>query len=384
MVCRKYIFYIRYSGVTDGKQECMICKVNFYVSVISTTPSLPKDTHMKTTTKTLIAGLSLISALAGNVMAQTTWTGNVNANVNNAGNWDNGLPTSVGNPGTIGSGAGALAAAFNYIGYYVTQNGGSIAGNSWSLTNGQWTLNAGGEITGGVNVQGNTDGSQLLTVNGGTINATTLTVVQTAGAARSATLDMLAGDFDLSGQLAMNSGSTVNISGGTVDIGTNIRINGGELNISGGTVTITSMLGRGGVTTLSGGTTTSATFEFLAGTQLILGAGTAGSYTVDSFAGAAGNRDIDWISGSQMAMTVTGDSTWASTEWAAGRMFYNGNDFNTLGDWATVTAANGLGTGVNFDFDSTTNTLSVIPEPSTFALMGLAGLAALFLRRRRG
>ena len=60
-----------------------------------------------------------------------------------------------------------------------------------------------------------------------------------------------------------------------------------------------------------------------------------------------------------MRLAFTTVSGWAETEWAAGRLTYNGSDYTTLGTWAVVTAPDGLGAGVWFDYDSGSRTLSL-------------------------
>ena len=56
-----------------------------------------------------LASCSVFSLL-GSAMAVTTWTGAVDNDINNAGNWDNGLPTNDGsNDGIVPDGAGQLA-----------------------------------------------------------------------------------------------------------------------------------------------------------------------------------------------------------------------------------------------------------------------------------
>jgi hypothetical protein len=68
-----------------------------------------------------------------------------------------------------------------------------------------------------------------------------------------------------------------------------------------------------------------------------------------------------------------------------GFLFYNGFNNATIGGsgatWTEVTTAGGLDGTHSFDY--TGQTLSVIPEPSSIALLGLAGLAVYLVRRRK-
>jgi len=337
----------------------------------------------------ILAALILIGAAVPS-SAATIWTGALNTALNNSANWDNGLPDSVGNPGTIPAAAGSLVASFNYNDYFVTQDGGVLtSGNVWTLSSGTWTLNSGGSISGnthGVALQGADNGHQGFLMTGGTLDR-----VSSSGTNRSASFTMSGGDFDLTGQLTVNAGGTVNISGGSVDIGTNLRINdvAAFVNISGGTVTIASMLGRGGTTTFTGGTTTSSIFEFPSSTFLVFDAGSPGSYTTGSFAGSASNRNTNWLSGTLMSMTLTGDANWAETEWSNNRMFFDGDSSFDLGlTWADVinpSVGFNAGGGTYFDWDGGTNTLQLVtvPEPSSLVLVGLAGAGFVVASRMR-
>jgi hypothetical protein len=56
-------------------------------------------------------------------------------------------------------------------------------------------------------------------------------------------------------------------------------------------------------------------------------------------------------------------------------MTFDGDDVGVLGDWNSVN-------GTIFNYDGGTNSLSLVPEPGSFALFGL-GMGALFMFRRR-
>ena len=332
--------------------------------------------------RSLLPYLVLASAIGTAYLpAQTTWTGATNSALNNAGNWDNGLPASAGNAGTIPAGAGSITHSFNLNGYFVTQNGGTLTSSvAFSPSNGSWTLNDGGSLTPGVttSLQNVDDGHQDLIMNGGTFGATQLNVSST-GTNRSASFTMSGGTATLSGRLDINAGGSVTINGGSLTAASN-RMNdvSTTLTINGGVIDLGTEFGRSGSIFMNGGATTADSLSTYAGFSMTFGGTTAGSLTVDALGGSfmPPNRNFNWLPGSQMSFTVVTGADWAETEWNAGRMFYNGDDDDVLGDWATVN-------GTIFAWDGGTNTLSLVPEPSSSALLGMAGGLVLLRRRRR-
>ena len=112
--------------------------------------------------------------------------------------------------------------------------------------------------------------------------------------------------------------------------------------------------------------------------------------TIENFGGfrhQPNHIDIDFATGTKMSLTLTdpvessgsgtdpdpwfgwweaGDETgqeWAEALWSDGRLTFDGQNYTTLGNWAAVTASNGLGDYYRFDFDSDTDTLSLAHEP---------------------
>lgn len=143
---------------------------------------------------------------------------------------------------------------------------------------------------------------------------------------------------------------------------------------------------------MNGGTTTADSLSTYAGFSMTFGGTTAGSLTVGALGGSfmPPNRYFDWLTGSQMSFTVAGTADWAEAEWTANRMFFNGGSGSDLGlSWAD--AINPLigfdaGGGTYFDWNGTSRTLALVtavPEPSSFALLGVGMTALVVFRRRR-
>lgn len=382
--------------------------------------------------------IGMVVGLAFSVSAQSTWQGADGASLTTSGNWLGGLPTG-GVTGTIPNGTLGINFNSDPTDYIVIQNGGDVTTTGFRKFNdGSWTMN-GGTMSLGNNFQLVTadNRSHVFTVNTGATASTTATLfVSSAGTNRSATLNINGGsvstnqlqvfnggtvDFS-SGNLASSGNTTINaggvfsmsngirtgsnvtnsgsltISNGSFSTGAlnNIITNaGGTTKITGGVISIGSAIGdslrgsgafifEGGTTTLAGDIRAdAATFS------LTLGGTSIGSLTGDTWHSATTYRHMDWLSGTGMSVTLSGAATWAETEWIANRLFFNGNSGSDLGlTWADVTNPSfgfDAGGGTYFDWDGTSRKLSLvtIPEPSTFALVGLAGLAVFCLRRRR-
>jgi hypothetical protein len=312
------------------------------------------------------------------VSAQTIFNG---GSTSTAGNWSNGLPTSVGNPGSIAVN-GTLQ---NMDTYFVTQTAGTLnATGGRTFTNGTYNM-TGGSMTLGTNGVG-TSGTQVFTLNGGSIESGTLTVnagTQFNLQKGSYTISNTTRDVNIGGNFVMSGGTlsvgrdtlmaklggTFTMSDGlleTVDFGADIAADdgGATINLNGGTIQATGDLKLYGDTNPN-------TFT--------LGGSTVGSFTAINLVGTVGNYTINWLSGTLMTMNITGMATWAETEYNAGRLLFNGQ--NNVGLGLTWTEATSGGTQI-WNYSGTT--LSVIPEPSTWALLSVGlGVMVLFRRRRR-
>lgn len=380
--------------------------------LIRAASSATKRFHLFVLTATCVA------ATTTSATAQTTWTGADAALLNTAGNWNNGLPSLV-NTGTIPAGTLGISFNVNPLNWIVVQDGGALTAATFRQFNGgSWTMN-GGLIQTSNNFQLVTTDNQThtFTLNSGSIDVTGgwMDVVSTPGTNRSATMNVDGGSIDVAaGNLRVNAGGTYNqtdgttyfeqgiltssgasflVSGGSVGMGTSrsLTVNsGGTATISGGTVTITQDIVGAGIVNLDGGTTSvgrDLNFTTL-GLSLTLGGTAPGTLTAVNWRGTAANRDVDWLSGTLMEMTLTGAANWAETEWTANRMFFDGDSASDLLlTWAQVSnPAIGFnaGGGTYFDWDSGTNTLALVtvPEPASLTAVSLVGLLILARVRR--
>jgi hypothetical protein len=281
-----------------------------------------------------------------------------------AGSWSAGLPDTPGNVGT-GSISDNPPDPTNSL--FIEQTGGTINtyGGSRTFTDGSWTVNA----TSVWQIRDlNTGGTQDFIVNGG--------------------------DFSISRSIN-HAGDLLQINGGTLTLSRNLFNNNSSIEINGGIINLTGtgygFLTNTGNYAINGGTITiNDYFGFTSGGgQYTFGVGSAGSITADRFSGTRTAGDLNWLTGSEMSLTIASDDEWAESAWNNGYLTYNGFDNTTIGGtgatWAEVTTAGGLDGTYAFDYNSTTESLSLaaVPEPSTALLLfgGLAGLA--LLRRKR-
>jgi len=301
------------------------------------TPSLfarTRESRLLKTGALALTATGVLAAYSTTASAATIFTGGATDHIGLAANWDNGLPTSSGNVGTISSDAAWDASSeATLTNFHLDLQGGTLSRTTFAtqqnISGGVWTFNGGG-------YQGRTlsiDGAAQVTLNSGTVSAT----------------DNGGDDF---------------------------RLDDGVFTMTGGVLTASDELvfTTDGVGNFNGGTSTFAEIRFN-GQTLNLGGTNAGSITLTS--GSFVNTGIiAWSTGSLMEMTLTGASGWAETEWNAGRMTVDGDDNSVLGDWSSVN-------GSVFSYDSGTQTLSLIPEPASLALMGLGGLLMLGRGRRQ-
>ena len=323
--------------------------------------------------------------------------------ISTANNWDNGLPQG-GTTGTIGISAN-IERGTTYLEYDIIHTGGTVlatGGTNSRITfaGGRYIQN-GGILDGGSRSFSFEDGQELTITTGSVIGRSAGNLV----IQDSAIATVNGGALEQQGSnrgMIVQGGATLNINGGNVTtdttVGGNTNVFGkgrnstgaNFINITGGTTTV-DLLGFG---RNNGG----GTFQL----TLTMGVGTGGTFTANDFNTVSSNeleseRDINFLAGSLMTMTIlnvggVAGTDWAETEWNAGRLTYNGFNFDTLpdgvvggatADWDSVIAAGGLDGTYSFEYSGGALSLAVIPEPSSLVLMGLAGFALLALRRRR-
>lgn len=367
---------------------------------------------MHTPTQRQIASwfsVACFSALTLNLSAATAnFTGAVNSDYKNVGNWSGGaIPdTANGDTAVIANGSAvtydpSLAPA----GDYVISNGGTlqVTNGSWSqITSGAWIqLGAGGVdgnghilVNGGTFNQGtagntpfNVSGtgntftitsgsanftSQVNAVSGITWNINGGTTAMTAGpliVQSGGRVNVSAGTLNLGGNLVLENGSTWNQTGGTVNLGANAEFNFNSLSgssMSGGTLNIgklfTGVNGPVGSTfNFSGGVINNGATSFSG-----MYGGDNGDHPLNFTLGSTGV--INFLNGNTNIADVNG---WL----VAGGILYN----NAINPNAfQISQLGGPGTTVSLSL------ISAIPEPSTYAFFGgLVAVAAAVYRRRR-
>lgn len=158
----------------------------------------------------------------------------------------------------------------------------------------------------------------------------------------------------------------VTVAGGTLDVGAftiaNVVTGNGGALAGTGSLTNALLLGASGVEIAAG-----ASLTLTGGVTLLDGS----SATIDNVGavtlGGAGVLDLGGHFDG-----LTGDYAY--------NLFSNG----VTGDFATITGFGGNITGVNFDNATGLLSITAVPEPSTYGLLGAGALAAVaFVRRRR-
>ncbi|MFA5687917.1 MAG: PEP-CTERM sorting domain-containing protein [Kiritimatiellales bacterium] len=281
--------------------------------------------------------------------------------ITTASNWTNDMgetgyfPTN-GVQGWVTEGTGTISGETPFIGWTVTQTGGTVSRAGAVAFNGGalWKIQ-GGVITSAQHVTvGRTNDAVAKLIVSGDALVTASTNLQIRF---NSTLQQTGGKLAFDRNAEFNYGGIADISGGTGTFGgtLNFTYNDAVLKLSGDAAwTFDGNLNIGG-SVASG----HAVVQFDSG---------AGSLTVSNITGS-GNGYINFASGSEGTLTVTS---------------YDASNFETLWNSGKIKIDNGAGTG-NFDslFDVTGNTLTMIPEPATLSLFLISGLALIVCRRCR-
>ena len=253
-----------------------------------------------------------------------------------------------------------------------------------TVTNRNWTVNqTGGTMTASSTDPVDFDGGSW-SIDGATaswdigrLDFTNFTVNVTNGGTFRSNAD--------AGNAFLNAGSSITIDStsqffGSNNLNENLRFGGGAINVDGGSATQFSIRGGTGTINLDGGTVNLRRNRGTINLNLL----SSGTFSVGD------NRTLvqaDWSAGSTATVTLD-DDEWAESRWGSGQLFFEGDNNSTLGGggltWAQVTTAGGLDGIHSFSYDSGTETLTLvaIPEPSSIALLGIAGLAFYVFRRR--
>lgn len=313
---------------------------------------------MKHLSPTFLALLTTVTCLSLTTQAQNTL---ISGDIGTASNWDdNVVPTNPLDPGVIdSSNTGANEGTINankadglYVNLEIIQSGGDVARTSFGSS---YFDNVNYEMTGGTFTNtslGHEWDNSTVTVSNGSLHFASFT-------ARNGTFDMSGGTLTTNNDLNSQGGQVFNFSGGTINIGRDAM--------------------RGFQPTTSYNFSGTADFnvtrnfgEIDAGVRSVNLL--AGSGTVDIGGDLeADGMTIDWTSGSGYTITATalldnGVSTTWDALWTAGQLTVDGGQTGTFND----------------NFIVAGNTLSLVPEPSTYVLIaGSLVLGVAMWRRRR-
>jgi hypothetical protein len=288
---------------------------------------------------TPVAGLAIMTNFLGGVLGVPA-------------NWDAGLPV----------------AKWGQVNVDATVDS-SVTLNAWSV------LHTGGSlIQSGLSALKLDSGTAWITEGPGATTSTGFRGFTVAGGSsftlRKGIINTASGrDWSITG-----AGSVMKVEGGSINLGRNFLLSSsGSLTVNAGVINGNPGSGDLGVRSIASG----ATLQFNGGTTTVhridlagsnstlnFGGSATGSLTATAFVGTFGsNSVINFLPGSRMSLRISGEDEWAATKWAAADLTYNGQGVASLGSWAAVTAPNGLGPGVSFEYDSATETLRLaVPD----------------------
>ena len=256
-------------------------------------------------------------------------------------NWDAGLP--IGGQGVIAIDAG-FDSNTSHNAYNITQLAGTLSreGGFSGLSFGSGSVWLMDGPTAGTNaIRGLTLNNAQFTLNDGNVDLTA----------------------NNKNTVINGSSASLSMNGGTMLIGADLIVRGdGQLTINGGTISgidqILCSLTAPGPISFNGGSITADNFQCDIPATITFGGTAVGSLKL--LVGLGNGATLDWLTGTKMSMTVASADEWAEAEWNADRLTYNGQNKTALGKtWAQVTATDGLSSGIQFTYDSATETLGL-------------------------
>ena len=278
----------------------------------------------KKNTKLLALSSFTLALTALSAHAATTWTGTIDSDIGDAANWSNGLPSST-NLGTIDNGAIVeMESRSDLDGKYITVSGGSTILVPSGINGFRWGA------------------SEINLISGGNLDS----------------------DYTSSTQMGRNGSPTLNLySGSTATFASNLNVGREHIatvNQFGGTMLINGTLS---VPENARGTANGSTYNLSGGNV------TANYLLIDP--NSSGTNYFNFTTGSTGSLTIVqGDFDFESFI-DDGEIRINDNASSLFTDFKVDSSISGQ------------TTLTVVPEPGTYALFtGVCALSAIMLRRR--